>query len=473
MADLLGVAPTHDIAATSPSDAVVSRRALVANTIRYRRRKGTASVLESLAADVSGWRTAAVDQFERLVTTQHLAHPRIALPNTVDIRAGTNLELTPGPFAEHAHTVDIRAMPPRNRESGARPNVANVSLHAYPVDGLVIPNAACLAASAPRLAPAGIASTRSAATSRSSTRRSTIVASTCAPSPTRCRCCSAGDGFARSSTATIGDRRQWWPGSASALADPPTVRSGDRPERQRRPGVVDPIDVDVCCLDPWKPPAPTGRIRVDPVNGRVVVPDPSPPASSCQRRPESSPVSAPVRRHVRPAPPQSPPSTSRGNAASPRDRPGRRVDRRLAGGGDHGVERSSCRHRGVIVLMESARHEINLTGANRIRIPEGSQLTIVGADWPLLPVVGGAPGQSARRLGVIDAERVRPCLVGDIEVDGRAPLASTQPGRLTIDGVLIAGNVTVVGGVEQLGELELRNCTQVPVSSRPPARRHD
>ena len=73
LADLLGVAPTHDIAATSPSDAVVSRLTLVANTIRYRRRKGTASVLESLAADVSGWRTAAVDQFERLVTTQHLA----------------------------------------------------------------------------------------------------------------------------------------------------------------------------------------------------------------------------------------------------------------------------------------------------------------------------------------------------------------------------------------------------------------
>ena len=44
--DLLGVKPLHTIA----SAGLFSTRAYVANTLRYRRRKGTAAILEQLAA---------------------------------------------------------------------------------------------------------------------------------------------------------------------------------------------------------------------------------------------------------------------------------------------------------------------------------------------------------------------------------------------------------------------------------------
>jgi hypothetical protein len=49
--DLLGVRPLHERTAVTD----LSLRAYVANTLRYRRRKGTAPVLEQLARDVTGW----------------------------------------------------------------------------------------------------------------------------------------------------------------------------------------------------------------------------------------------------------------------------------------------------------------------------------------------------------------------------------------------------------------------------------
>ena len=60
--DLLGVRPLTPIEAAG-----FSQRGYVANTIAYRRRKGTAAVLEQLARDVTGWPARAVEFFERLV----------------------------------------------------------------------------------------------------------------------------------------------------------------------------------------------------------------------------------------------------------------------------------------------------------------------------------------------------------------------------------------------------------------------
>src|SRR5215207_3001288 len=50
LGDLLGVSGVQPV-----RDEAFSQRALVANTLAYRRRKGTASVLEQLARDVTGW----------------------------------------------------------------------------------------------------------------------------------------------------------------------------------------------------------------------------------------------------------------------------------------------------------------------------------------------------------------------------------------------------------------------------------
>src|SRR5215204_6222285 len=55
---------------------VVSQRAQVANTLTYRRRKGTAAVLEQVARDVTEWDANVVEFFQRLATTQYMNHIR-------------------------------------------------------------------------------------------------------------------------------------------------------------------------------------------------------------------------------------------------------------------------------------------------------------------------------------------------------------------------------------------------------------
>lgn len=83
-------------------------RAFVANTIRYRRRKGTASVLEQLAADVTGWPSSVVEYFERLATTQYLNHLRPGNLSFANIRDAAALESPGSAFDRLAHTADVR-----------------------------------------------------------------------------------------------------------------------------------------------------------------------------------------------------------------------------------------------------------------------------------------------------------------------------------------------------------------------------
>ncbi len=82
--DLLGARPIRPV-----ESAGVSMRAWVANTLAYRRRKGTALVLEQLARDVTGWPAAAVEFFQRLATTQHLNHVRLRPAATASARAAS------------------------------------------------------------------------------------------------------------------------------------------------------------------------------------------------------------------------------------------------------------------------------------------------------------------------------------------------------------------------------------------------
>jgi hypothetical protein len=47
------------------------------------------------------------------------------------------------------------------------------------------------------------------------------------------------------------------------------------------------------------------------------------------------------------------------------------------------MEQAATRSRGVIVLMDNATYEENLTtAATRIKIPQGSQLIVTAAGWP-------------------------------------------------------------------------------------------
>jgi len=116
IAALIGYRPVFDAGLTSDGttregralNRVLVPRREVANTIRYRRRKGTLAVLELLAADVAGWPARAVEFFKLLAWHQHLNHLHLGRVRTADLGRVDDLDLIDGPFDRLAHTVDVR-----------------------------------------------------------------------------------------------------------------------------------------------------------------------------------------------------------------------------------------------------------------------------------------------------------------------------------------------------------------------------
>lgn len=119
LGDLIGYRSLHH---EVPS--VASPRAEVANTIAYRRRKGTAAMLEQLARDVSGWPARAVEFFQLLATTQFMNHVRRANGLTPDLRRWEQLERLETPFDTLAHSVDTR----RIASGEGKHNIPNVGI---------------------------------------------------------------------------------------------------------------------------------------------------------------------------------------------------------------------------------------------------------------------------------------------------------------------------------------------------------
>lgn len=103
--------------------AVSAPRAEVANTIGYRRRKGTALMLEQLARDVTGWPACVVEFFERLATTQFMNHVRLHAPAIASVRDVAGLLHRGGAFDRVAHSVDVR-----RADRGGRYNIPNVGV---------------------------------------------------------------------------------------------------------------------------------------------------------------------------------------------------------------------------------------------------------------------------------------------------------------------------------------------------------
>jgi hypothetical protein len=106
------------------------RRAEVANTIGYRRRKGTLLALEQVAMDVSGRHAAAVEFFKRLITTESMRHVRPHHSATPELRRGLELERQDTAFDTLDRTVDVRRIAPRVRAvSDPDPSPLDTNLH--------------------------------------------------------------------------------------------------------------------------------------------------------------------------------------------------------------------------------------------------------------------------------------------------------------------------------------------------------
>jgi len=130
---------------------IASPRAEVANTIAFRRRKGTALMLEELAHDVTGWPAHAVEFFEQLVTTQYMKHLRPRAVATADLRDVRSLLLSRGTaaFNSVAHTAEIR----RPEGGSGKYNIPNIGIFLWRLESLRLSNM-------PLVADAGDASGR-------------------------------------------------------------------------------------------------------------------------------------------------------------------------------------------------------------------------------------------------------------------------------------------------------------------------
>jgi hypothetical protein len=102
--DLIGYRSLHNVVPK-----IGNQRAEVAHTIGFRRRKGTAAMLEQLARDVTAWNARAVEFFQLLGWTQwtpnHIRPKNFYAP---DLREWETLENIDGPFDSVPHTVDVR-----------------------------------------------------------------------------------------------------------------------------------------------------------------------------------------------------------------------------------------------------------------------------------------------------------------------------------------------------------------------------
>jgi hypothetical protein len=144
--DLIGYQLVHE--AGEPGDVtteqgrqrnkiLISRRD-VANTIRARRRKGTLALLEDLSRDVASWPYShAVEFYKLLGITQTTNYRQLNRGRTVNIRDSIALEHIGGPFAQEAHTVDVRRI--SSHRTPGRYNLPSIGLFVwrlkvYPVE---------------------------------------------------------------------------------------------------------------------------------------------------------------------------------------------------------------------------------------------------------------------------------------------------------------------------------------------------
>jgi hypothetical protein len=121
--DLIGFTPLQPLGPNQPS----ATRAEVADTIGYRRRKGTLAMLEQLCHDVTGWPGIAVEYFSRVSTTQYIRNHRRPSNTIVDVHSPMTGVDIGGPFDEPPRTIDVR----RIDTGRGRYNIPNIGIFVW------------------------------------------------------------------------------------------------------------------------------------------------------------------------------------------------------------------------------------------------------------------------------------------------------------------------------------------------------
>jgi hypothetical protein len=458
--DLLEVRGLHPVSAGT-----ASQRARVAHTISYRRRKGTALMLEQLARDVTGWPARAVEFFQLLATTQYLKHLRPGNLRTPDLRNTAQLELLGTPFEQAAYTAEVRHIATRH----GKYNIPNIGLffwrlQSYPVtrgtarpvtpspDGRYTFNP--LGYDAPLF-------------NEPQTQGEIEHLSEEINLPDQLR--------RRPLYDELEARRQ-------ALAEHQKLQAlyfGDAPVLEvfvdGQQTAISSDQIAVCDLTTWaRPPTsktyqlPDGTTRtlplqvaIDPKLGRIAFPNgviPQEVEVSYNYGFSGDLGGGPYNR-------QDSVTAWLGGLKDVTWQIG--VSQALApkpneivatlGEAIKAWNALPAGAVGVITVMDS--HTYVESTLDPISIPEGSALLLVAADWPE-EEVPGSPGQHQRVRGHLVADGPRPHLLGSLAAQGTAAATSEAAGGLAVGGLLIEGALTVQAG--NLGTLRIAHSTLVP-----------
>ena len=473
--DLLGVRPLQDIPTAAPQQltsaqtAPYSRRAYVANTLAYRQRKGTATVLEQLARDLTNWPARAVEYFQRLEWTQHLNHVRPNSWRTPDLRDTNALALLNTPFEIAQHTPDIRHIDhPIDSEQG-RYNISHIGiglwrLQSYPlaqVEARPVPGQPGLYWINPLGQDLPLFNTPEPETSITTLAREINV-----PAPLRRR--PLHDEVEAIAAAQLSNRQYFSGQPAFQLY---------LPNAEGEPEAVLPEELLICDLS-GEPGTPNTnwqrlnatrhvrnrpdarRIAVDPVLGRLAIlqgkPIPETVLVSYAYGFSGDIGGGPYDRRASVAQALSQPVTWQIG-----------VSRFAVGVGEEAIVTSLSEAiaqwnaqppgtLGAIVLMDNRSYQMPATA---IALPAGSELLVLAADWPRIALSPPELGE-IRRLNQWVPIGHRAHLLGDISVVGTAEAERPNSGRLTLDGLLIEGRLTVQAG--NLEHLRLAHCSLVP-----------
>jgi hypothetical protein len=133
---LIGYRPVQSAGRLGGSDAegqsrnrIMVPRQEVANTIRYRRRKGTLSLIEELASAVSGWPAHALEFYRRLAINQNINHLRLNRGRTAELRDSDALDNIGGTFDEMARSADVRRV--TSSRVGGRTNIPDLGVFVW------------------------------------------------------------------------------------------------------------------------------------------------------------------------------------------------------------------------------------------------------------------------------------------------------------------------------------------------------
>jgi hypothetical protein len=463
IADLLDVRGLYAVA-----PGTTSQRAYVANTIGYRRRKGTLAVLEQLAYDVTGWRAKAVEFFQLLATTQYAKHVRLGnvRPN---LRDADGLELLDGPFERDAHSGEVRRIPPGR----GRYNIPNIGLYlwrlqSYPIERGTARQIGPAVDERYTLNPLGLDeplfNRPRTEPGFDDTEIEDLAQEIDVPVELRRRAL-----FDELEALRQAEVENATPTAFYFAENQPVLRVFTRATPADAFAEIPADEILVADLSLWQLP-PTSKQYT--------------PAGSATSQPKAISVAVD-------------PKLGRITFPSGTNRDAVEVDYAYGFSGDMGggpYDRSSLVDEsfaarvtwqagvgkdvtlvpqqifdnlgdavtawssqppgtaGVIAVLDSRTYEETLA----IDVPEGSELLIVAADWPVRDVLG----TPTRTIGEWVPQGRQPHLAGDITVTGSAPEASDVPGSLDVEGLLVEGGVTVAAG--NLGALRVSDCTLVP-----------